>query len=192
MEQGELLRRVVETFDQLDLPYFVTGSIATILYGEPRFTNDIDVVAQIPLSRVAEFIEAFPAGEFYLDDERVQAAIRRRSQFNIIHPASGLKIDVMIPEMDEFDQSRFARVRRVEPLRGLVAEFAAPEDVILKKLQYFAEGGSEKHLRDIRGVLRVSGSAVDRDYLEMWASRLGVSESWRRVLLVESEGSAGD
>jgi len=192
MDQGELLRWVVETFERLELRYFVTGSMATILYGEPRFTNDIDVVAQLPLSRVEEFIEAFPAGEFYVDDERVRTAISNRSQFNIIHPASGLKIDVMVPRMDRFDYSRFARTRTVEPLRNLSAEFAAPEDVILKKLQYFAEGGSEKHLRDIRGVLRVTGSEIDRGYVETWAEHLGVTELWQRVLEAEAEGSSGD
>ena len=58
MEQGELLRRVVDTLERLHLTYLVTGSIATILYGEPRFTNDIDVVVQLPLDRAAALVDA--------------------------------------------------------------------------------------------------------------------------------------
>jgi hypothetical protein len=181
MEQDELLRRVIETLERLRLPYLVTGSIATILYGEPRFTNDIDVVVQLPPRAVAALVEAFPAPEFYADVEQISDAIARRSQFNVIHPASGLKVDFLIPAMDAFDRSRFARARRVRPALELEASFAAPEDVILKKLQYYAEGGSEKHLRDIAGILRISPAEVDRGYVADWAKRLGLSEVWEAV-----------
>jgi len=186
MTQDELLRRVVETLERLHLPYLVTGSIATILYGEPRFTNDIDIVVQLPAEAVETFSAAFPEGEFYLDAERIRSAIAYRGQFNVIHPASGLKVDVMIPAMDAFDRSRFARARRVHPADGLAAEFAAPEDVIVKKLEYYAAGGSEKHLRDIAGVLRISGTEVDRDYVATWAERLGVLDGWDRILDAEA------
>ena len=170
MEQDELLRQVVETLGSLDLPYLITGSIATILYGEPRFTNDIDVV------------EAFPGDEFYLDPERIRQAVAAKSQFNIIHPASGLKIDVMIPAMDAFDRSRFSRAARVHPADDYEATFASPEDVIVKKMQFYSEGGSDKHLRDIAGVLRISSAEIDRDYVTEWADRLGLREIWDRVL----------
>jgi len=182
MEQDELLRRVVETLESLDLPYLITGSIATILYGEPRFTNDIDVVVQLTPNRIDALVEAFPSDEFYLDSERVRQAIAAKSQFNIIHPASGLKIDVMIPAMDAFDRSRFSRATRVHPAEDYEATFASAEDVILKKLQFYAEGGSDRHLRDIAGVLRISSAEIDRDYVAEWADRLGLREIWDQIL----------
>ena len=182
MEQDELLRHLVATLEDLGLPYLVTGSIATILYGEPRFTNDIDVVVQLGLDHVDRLVEAFSTDEFYLDSERVEQAIAGRSQFNIIHPASGLKIDVIIPAMDAFDQRRFARAMRVNPADDYVASFASPEDVIIKKLQFFAAGGSDKHLRDIAGVLRISASAVDRTYIAEWADRLGLRDTWNLIV----------
>ncbi len=182
MEQDELLRRLVETLERLNLTYLITGSIATILYGEPRFTNDIDVVVQLSLDQAEALIEAFPADEYYADLEQARLAIAHRGQFNIIHPTSGLKIDFMVPTMDEFDHSRFARAMRVRPTEDLQADFAAPEDVILKKLQYYAEGGSEKHLRDISGILRISSTEVDRNYIARWARHLGVEEIWDLIL----------
>lgn len=182
MLQDELLVLVVQTLEDLELPYFVTGSMATILFGEPRFTNDIDVVVRLTTDRIEALLGAFPESEFYSDEEQIRTAIARRGQFNVIHPASGLKVDFMIPTMDEFDRIRFARARRVHPVADQEANFASPEDVILKKLQFFREGGSEKHLRDIAGVLRISGSEVDRDYVERWADRLGVLESWKLVV----------
>ena len=182
MEQDELLRRAVETLERLNLTYLVTGSMATILYGEPRFTNDIDIVVQLNPNRVADFVQAFPSDEFYLDDERIRQAIESRGQFNIIHPASGLKVDVIIPEMDEFDRSRFARARRVRPAKDYEATFASAEDVIVKKLQFYADGGSDKHLRDIASVLRISRSEIDRDYVSEWADRLELREIWSLIL----------
>ena len=182
MEQDELLRRVVDALERLDLPYLITGSIATILYGEPRFTNDIDIVVQLPPNRIDDLAEAFPSDQFYLDSERIQQAIASKGQFNIIHPASGLKIDIIIPAMDEFDQSRFARAVRVHPADDYEATFASAEDVIIKKMQFFAEGGSEKHLRDIASVLRISAADIDRDYVANWSDRLGLREIWDLIL----------
>lgn len=182
MDQDELLRRVVETLEQLELKYLVTGAIATILYGEPRFTNDIDLVVQLPLNRLDDLVKSFPSDEFYLDPERARQAIEDKSQFNIIHPSSGLKIDVIIPAMDEFDRSRFSRAHRVRPAEDYEATFASAEDVIVRKLQFYSEGGSDKHLRDIAGVLRISPSDVDRDYVTAWADRLGLRDVWDSIL----------
>lgn len=182
MDQDELLRKVVGSLEAVGLRYLVTGSMATSLYGEPRFTNDIDIVVDLPRDRIEELLRQFPVEEFYLSEESVRRAVERRTQFNVIHPRSGLKVDLMIAADDPFDKSRFTRARRLHPAPDYQATFAAPEDVVLKKMEYYRDGGSDKHLRDIAGVLQVGGSEIDRDYLSDWAERLGVSEIWRRIL----------
>jgi hypothetical protein len=182
MEPFELLGYVVAALERLGLRYLVTGSVATIYYGEPRFTNDIDIVAALPAARIAEFCRAFPAPEFYLSEEAVREAVRQGGQFNIIHPTSGLKVDVIIPEDTPFNRSRFSRGLRVKPVADIEASFASPEDVIIKKLEYYRDGGSEKHLRDIAGVLKISGDRLDRAYLAEWVARLGLDAVWQAVL----------
>ena len=182
MEQDDLLRFAVGVLERLRLPYFVTGSIATVFYGEPRFTNDIDIVVDLPAGRIAEFCQAFPAAEFYVDEEAARAAVRRHGQFNVIHPRSGLKLDIMVPAPSEFNRSRFARSVQVSPAPDLQASFSSREDVILKKLEAYREGGSDKHLRDIAGVLRVSGDRLDVGYIESWAARMDLTEIWRAVV----------
>lgn len=182
MQQDELLRRVVETLERLGVKYLVSGSIATIFYGEPRFTNDIDIVVQLPMKQVGDFLRAFPEDEYYSDIEQARVAVREKRQFNMIHPASGLKIDIIVPAMDDFDRSRFARAKRVHPGENFEADFASPEDVIVKKMQFYAEGGSEKHLRDIAGVLRISAESIDRNYISGWAEKLGVDKVWNLIL----------
>ena len=186
MEQDELLRRVVGALERLRVPYLVTGSIATIFYGEPRFTNDIDVVVRLDAGAVDELVAEFPEGEFYVSREAAHGAVRRSGQFNLIHPTSGLKVDLIVAAMDPFDHSRFGRGRRVRPAPDYEATFASPEDVILKKLQFYRQGGSEKHLRDCAGVLRIT-SSVDRDYVSRWANELGVADLW---LLVRERAEA--
>lgn len=181
MTQDELLRYLAGVLEKLDVRYFVTGSIATIYYGEPRFTNDIDVVVDLPAGRIPEFIAQFPTEEFYLSEDSVLRAVRNRTMFNIIHPASGLKLDIMIPAASRFTQSRFQRSQRLRPAENLEVFFASAEDVILKKMEFFREGGSDKHLRDIAGILRIRGDELDFDYLEDWADQLGLESIWTTI-----------
>ncbi len=80
-----------------------------------------------------------------------------------------------------FNRSRFERAKRVQPADDLQARFASAEDVILKKMDFFREGGSEKHLRDITGILMVSGDQLDQDYIESWADQMGLETIWRTI-----------
>jgi len=181
VEQAEFLARLVRAFEALGVRYFVTGSLAAIVYGEPRLTADIDVVAELRAEHVAELARLFPEPDFYLSPAAAAEAIRLRDQFNILHPASGLKADVILPRGNEFDAERFRRARRLRPLAGLEASFSSPEDLIVQKLDFHRAGGSEKHLRDIAGILRVSGDALDLGYIAGWADRMGLRESWERL-----------
>ncbi|HKB03865.1 MAG TPA: hypothetical protein VKD90_16700 [Gemmataceae bacterium] len=182
MEPSELLRVMAGKLEQLGIPYLVTGSMASIAYGEPRLTNDIDVVADLRPGQVDAFCAAFPDPEFYCPRDYVADAVRKKFQFNVLHPESGLKIDVIIATDSAFDRARLSRAVRLQEGADFAAWFASPEDVILKKLEYYREGGSEKHVRDILGVLKIRGDRVDRAYIAEWANRMGLKEQWDLVL----------
>jgi hypothetical protein len=187
----ELLQKVITAFEELNIRYIVTGSVASMAYGEPRLTNDIDIVADIKLEQIAFLERYFPHDEFYFDrDMAINAinAINHKSQFNIIHPASGLKVDIILYKDTEFDCSRFTRSKRIQPAEEYRADFAAPEDVIIKKMEYYKEGGSDKHLRDITGILKVSGHDVDREYIITWAKKMGLMKIWEAVEARVSDG----
>ena len=189
MEQDELLRHAARCFDESGVRYFVTGAVAAIAYGEPRLTNDIDIVADLEEDKIPRLKSCYPADEFYFDEESARRAVRARSQFNIIHPGSGLKIDIMISQGNEFDQSRFRRARRLKPLEDTEVEFASPEDVIIKKLDFYRQGRSDKHLRDIAGILKISEDAIDIAYIEVWARKLGLEDIW--VAVSRTAGGSG-
>ena len=177
----ELLQKVVSVLERLGIPYLITGSVAAMAFGEPRLTNDIDIVAAIDEKHVRDFLMSFPPDEFYISEETVREAILRQEQFNIIHPESGIKIDVIIKQDTPFDDSRFKRLHRIYPAESYQANFAAPEDVIIKKMEYYKAGGSEKHLRDIAGILKISGEIVDWDYITKWAKHLDLTEVWDAI-----------
>jgi hypothetical protein len=188
MEHADLLRHVVTTLERLGIRHFITGSTVTIFFGEPRFTNDIDVVVDLSEQQLVALLAAFSAEEFYVSEPAARAALVQHGQFNIIHPESGLKIDVIIPPDTPYDHGRFDRAVRVTP-GDYQASFASPEDAIIKKLQYFLEGGSEKHLRDIASILKVMGPQIDRMYIEQWAQRLGLEDAWHEVVAQAGRGA---
>lgn len=182
MATSDLLVYAAGVLDRLGLRYFVTGSMATISYGEPRFTNDIDIVVDLPLGKIGALCASFPEPEYYVSEESAQRAVRNQSQFNIIQPSAGLKIDVMIPERSAFNEGLFRRVRRLEPVNGIQVNFASPEDAILMKLVYYRDGGSDKHLRDISGILKIGAGSLDLDLIAYWTEELEVAETWRELI----------
>lgn len=182
MDQRDLLRRVLDGFAASGVEYILVGSVASAAYGEPRLTLDIDVVAALTSAQLPRFLSLFPAPEFYVSSDAAAEAVRSEKQFNIIHPASGWKIDVILRKADEFDRSRFARKRSIPVFTDRYASVASPEDIIIKKMEYYRDGGSEKHLRDISGILRVSGDGLDIPYIEAWSARKGLTGIWREIL----------
>ena len=182
MDQRDLLKKVLEAFEAAGVEYILVGSVASAAYGEPRLTLDIDVVAALFPGRLPRFLSQFPDPEYYCSREAATEAMERKGQFNIIHPASGMKVDIIVKKVDEFDRNRFTRKRSLEIFPDRPAFFASPEDVIIKKMEYFKEGGSEKHLRDIAGIIKVSGKELEIAYIERWASRKGLAEIWEAIL----------
>jgi hypothetical protein len=181
MAQFDLLLFLVQALERLGISYQLTGSTATMVHGEPRFTNDIDVVVNLQRDQVEQFAAAFPDPEFYSSVDAMREAVRLRHQFNIIHPASGQKVDVIVLPDDPASHSQWQRSVRMWIRPGIEASFIAPEDVILRKMEFFREGGSDKHLRDIAGVLKVQGERLDRHYIEDWSARLGLRDIWQAV-----------
>lgn len=194
MGQSELLEWVANALERLGIPYFVTGSVASAAWGEPRFTNDIDIVVQLNDSQTDPLIASFPESDFYISRSAVEEAVRRRRMFNIIHFASGLKVDMVVASTSEFDFERMTRVRLLPALPDRMVPFASPEDVILKKMVYFREGSSEKHLRDIGAVLATQGPGIDRQYLARWIQKFKLEEIWNLIeqRLQEGSGSTDD
>lgn len=179
---------VARQLEQLRVPYVVGGSFASSLHGEPRSTNDVDVVADLDEAAASLFIASL-GDAFYGDAEAATDAVQAGGSFNVVHIASAVKVDIFVAATDPFDQERLRRRERVtvnthDTEAALYVDTA--EDVILRKLEWYRRGGetSERQWRDILAVLRVQ-RALDDIHLRTWADRLGVAD-----LLVRARSEA--
>jgi hypothetical protein len=182
VDQIELLKFTIQALERLKIPYAVVGSFASGIWGESRFTQDIDILVALKLDDVPLLCAAFPSDDFYVSQAAANEAVARHGQFNVIHPTSGNKIDFMIAGDSPWVQAQLERHKRVPFFPDQDGAVAAAEDVILGKLVYYQEGGSDKHLRDIAGILKFSGDDLDRDYVSRFATQLGVADVWQSVL----------
>ena len=183
MPEPDLIELFVGPLNQLGVRYLISGSVAAMLYGEPRVTHDIDFVVFLRSEDASRLAGAFAIPEFYfppIEVVRTEMAREQRGQFNILHVSSGLKADIYLANRDELHGWAF-RHRRQYSIHGVAISLAPPEYVILRKFQYYQEGGSEKHLRDIRAMLSVSGDLLDRPALNDWIQRRGLSTEWKRA-----------
>ena len=179
--QASLLQCAATTLNALKIPYFVTGSQASIVYGEPRFTNDVDIVIELHIKHIPTFLKSFERDDFYLSESAVRSAVEGRGMFNLIDSTTGGKIDFVVAKDSDFERSRFIRIRNIEFSSTESVAFASPEDVILKKMEWFMKDHSDRHVRDILGILRVQKASIDFLYIESWLEKLGVTEVWRMI-----------
>ena len=183
MPEPDLIELFARPLNALGLRYFISGSVAAMLYGEPRVTHDIDFVVFLRAEDALQLAGVFPNPAFYVPPMEVLNSEMDRDQrghFNILHMASGLKADFYLAKRDELHAWAFRHLRRYS-IGEVAVALAPPEYVILRKLEYFREGGSEKHLRDIRAMLAISGGQLDRPALDDWIARRGLGTQWQRV-----------
>ncbi|MEM9074447.1 MAG: hypothetical protein AAGE52_38490 [Myxococcota bacterium] len=183
MPETDLFLIFAHRFHILGVPYMVTGSVAGVFYGEPRVTHDVDVVLRLRNQDVDSFHAMFPLEEFYCppkDVLRDELQRTQRGHFNLIHHKSGFRADVYCAGRDPFHEWALARRREI-PVDEVPVPLAPLEYVIVRKLEFFREGHSEKHLKDIRAMLRVSGQLLDREELTRWVEHLGLETELRRV-----------
>jgi hypothetical protein len=181
--EPDLIELFAQPLNQLGVRYLVSGSVAAMLYGEPRVTHDIDFVVFLRSEQAARLREVYPPPEFYVppvDVIATEMARERNGQFNIIHADSGLKADFYTANRDELHAWAFRRAKQYS-IGEIAISLAPPEYVIVRKLEYYREGGSEKHLRDIRSMLAISGEQIDRAALDEWIQRLALQKEWYLV-----------
>lgn len=183
-EALKVVLEVTRPLDELGVPYAVGGSLASSMHGIPRTTQDADLVADLRPMHVQPFVDAV-SSSFYVSPERVAQAVNRRSSFNLVHPATGIKVDVFILKADPMSLQEIIR-RRLLPIpgsSGVSLQVASAEDTILQKLHWYQLGNrvSERQWTDVLGVLKVQRKHLDFEYLKEWAAHLGVEDLLRQA-----------
>lgn len=179
----DLIALFVEPLEPLGVSYMITGGVASVIYGDPRFTRDIDLVMRLDSGDAERLSSAFAGGDFYVPPLEVlveEASRPAAGHFNIIHRDTALRADVYLARGDALHSWAFPRRRRMR-VDTVELSVAPLEYVILRKLEYFRASGSDRHLRDISMMLRISGDLLDGPALEEWLVRLGVVETFGRA-----------
>jgi hypothetical protein len=182
LEQNRAFGGVIDILEAMGSEYVIWGGVAAIVYGEPRFTRDMDVVVRLRHNEVDTLARVLEEDGYYVSVEAIRDALDRHFYFNVIHLETGIKIDFCIAGHDPIQVWAFKhrRVKNFDEFRQ--ASYMPPESVILTKLQAYRDSGSTRHLDDIKGILRVSGPELDRAYIDREAARIGVFGTWRELL----------
>lgn len=184
MPEPSLISLFVRPLNELRIPYLVTGGVASVIYGEPRLTRDIDLVVGLRPGEARRFVGAWAASEFYVPPLEVvveESSRPAHGHFNVIHHDTAMRADIYLAGTDALNAWAFGHrvLRRVGDDEVVLAPIEA---VIVNKLRYFQMGQSDRHLRDVRQMLTISGEQVDRGALERWVRELGVSSEWQRAV----------
>lgn len=183
MRPTDLVSLFARAFDAAGIEWMIVGGVASIVYGEPRLTQDIDVVATISPTQADRLVAQFPPSDFYCAPSEViaeEAAREVFGHFNILHLETGARADVYLAGVDPLAR-RGLDERRLINLFGREVPLAPPEYVILHKLRFRQLGAGERHLRDVRAMLRVLGDSVDRVALARDVEAFGLTSAWREM-----------
>ena len=181
------LRLVLESLEAAGVEYLIGGAIAEWAWGEPRATQDLDIVIKLPVKAVGRFSKELEKRNMLVPvDIILDAMVEDRADIPLsaIHMYSGLKADIyLMREGDRLRQSAFQRRVKVDygPPIGKVYVHS-PEDLILYKLMYLGLSGQPKHARDIAAILRAKKNSLDFGYIEEWVTRLGLGSVWKEML----------
>ena len=177
MTAESLLRHITEMLESAEIPYMVTGSFASSLHGRPRATQDLDLVIAPSEPKLERLLADISGSQYYVDREAALEALRSRDQFNIIEPATGWKVDLIVKKARPFSQTEFDR-RSPAEVQGSRVFVASAEDVLIAKLEWAKRGGSERQIEDAAGILQIRGAEIDRGYVLEWVGQLGLNQQW--------------
>jgi hypothetical protein len=178
--QTEFLEKLIGLIEAAGIPYVVCGSLGSSFYGQPRATNDADIIISPTEDQLAAMLKSLEK-RFYLNPETALEAMKIRSMFNVIDKEFGWKADLIFRPDNPYQLSKFNRRMRAK-LWGIDLWILTPEDVILSKLDWAKESGSETQFRDVFGVVKLQWDKLDWDYLRHWAKILGVEKNLETVI----------
>lgn len=184
---AEFLESAVITLRDADVPFMVTGSLASSHYGAPRSTQDVDFVVELTPDRARDLVRRFLSAGYYVSEEAAIEAVDGGGQFNVIDASSGWKLDLICRKARPFSRTEFDRRRSVTVLEVATA-MVSPEDLVVAKLEWAKASDSELQLRDVVAVIQAQGESLDHSYIDRWVEELGLDAQWRRVKAAAETG----
>lgn len=180
MTRDHPLAQIVRELDRAGIGHMLAGSFASTYHGDPRTTNDIDLVIDPERSALDRLVRQLDPAAYYVSAEAADEAWRCRGQFNVVLLETGWKVDLILRKDRPFSYEEFAR-REPAVIAGTRVFVATAEDTIVAKLDWARAGEPERQLRDVVGILQMRPDDLDLEYLERWVRELGLVNLWERV-----------
>jgi hypothetical protein len=176
----EFFEKIIGAMGKTGIAYMLSGSVGSGFYGQPRATNDIDIVIDPSQKQLSDFIHLL-GNDCYINETAALQALANRSMFNVIDIHSGWKADFIIRKKRPYSQQEFAR-RKTVVFGQLNVWVLSPEDSILSKLEWSKNSQSQIQYNDAKGILLIQKDRIDLDYLRKWAEELGLAEMLEQLI----------
>lgn len=181
------LKPLIKTFNELSIPYYIGGSLASSIYGMPRTTLDADIIADISSNQIKS-LKSKLEKEYYIDENMIKDAIKNSSSFNLIHLETSVKIDVFVYKDNTYQKNAIERSVEDTLIENDLSTkffFASPEDIIINKLNWYQMGDriSERQWLDVIGVIKIQKNSLDKKYLKKWAIELNLIELLKKAFI---------
>jgi hypothetical protein len=177
--QRDFVEKVIESLNASEIFYMLSGSMSSSFHGQPRATNDADIVIDPTKEQLLNFVSSF-GDKYYVNQDAALQALENNSMFNIIDIQAGWKADLIIRKKTDYGAHEFSRKKNANVM-GINLSIVSPEDSILSKLQWSKASQSQSQLNDAAGVLTVQWDRLDFDYLHKWAKILNVEDSLKQI-----------
>jgi hypothetical protein len=177
MKATELFRHLARALDECEIPYMLTGSFASNVYGMGRGTMDVDLVVSATAEQIKELSTLLPEPGYNFDLELALEALRHTSMFNVFDLVRGWKVDFIFQKPSAFHVEALRR-RTYADVEGVPLAIITPEDLIVAKLEWAKAGSSWRQIEDVAGILKVRSRSLDRAYIEKWVRELGLASQW--------------
>ena len=178
------LLKLVEILNRQEIPFHLTGGITGVAYGEPRLTQDIDIVIQnaTSVAKLENLITELTDSEFVFTEATVRSAIGNKGMFQLFDSVESLKLDIYPREMIEGELSRSQELEIFETVRLPVASRL---DAAISKLIWSSKG-SYKSRRDFRQIF-IRSSEAENEKVRAMANKLGLEDLLDEVIAESDE-----
>ncbi|MUG91119.1 hypothetical protein F7734_00825 [Scytonema sp. UIC 10036] len=170
--------------ESINVPYYISGGVASSIHGEARSTRGLDLVIQIKVSQIDFLVQTLEAAGYYCPAGAVEDMKQEREKtLSITHMETIANADLIVMDNSSpFAISQMSR-RILLDVEGM-QEFwiASPEDLILQKLLWGKGSRSEKQWRDVLGILKLQSGNLNYIYLTEWAERLNIFDELEQAL----------
>ena len=178
-EQGQAFGGVIDVLEAIGATYAIWGGMAVVAYGEPRFTQDMDILLSPKQFSVSLFVRRLEETHYHVDEIAVSRALNG-GFFNVIHLGYHIKTDFYVPTEPELLAMLADRVKLpFDEMRR--AAYITPTSIVVAKLRAYENSESTRHLDDIASIVRLQGKKLNQAKIDVAAAQLGMLGVWRSV-----------